>query len=652
MRVAFIDHSFHQKTQSSRFFLDLIRSGWDVDVILDTSWDADAPKTEVAFDQDDYDIVIIYQAHEFFRRLHKPHRNLVFVPMYDAMIWGGQFFWREEFSQAKVVSFSWTLHEQVQRRTPYSAPFQYFPDPARYRPIEHNDELRAFFWYRTRAIGPQTVFDLCRGQTLEALTIHNAPDPSHEGLAAWSCPDNIGRLELTSWFESERDYVDMVRRHNVFFAPRALEGIGMSFLEAMALGQCVVAPDAPTMNEYISNGTNGVLYPLERPGAVDLARHREIGARARDSVERGFARWQASQPELLDFIAAPRDSLVRTVTGWRRPAAPSAPAAIPRSEAPPPVTVVTVCLNAAESLEATIGSVLGQTGLAADYVILDGGSTDGSLDIIRRHAGRLAYWHSAPDAGIYPAMNLALDQARGDFVLFLNAGDVFADESALVRMFAQVPEGTDVVYGHHLYRRDDGSDQYRRAADFEVTWGRLQRGELGYDWIAGIPAHQATAVRRTLLQRLRFDPRYRIAADHDLLFRARRDGARFFNCDELIAVYARGGRSLGDFARCRAEWTEIARNHGDPVAAERFGSEMAVHDSGPVRLLRRLVHGPLDALQRRHPVLAARLRRLLDNRLLRRLVRHALALAIRGRQRVLGRAPTMPASAPNKEKNL
>ena len=138
----------------------------------------------------------------------------------------------------------------------------------------------------------------------------------------------------------------------------------------------------------------------------------------------------------------------------------------------------------------------------------------------------------------------------------------------------------------------------------------------------GIPAHQATAVRRTLLARLGFDTRYRIAADHDLLFRARRDGARFFNCDELIAVYVRGGRSLGDFARCRAEWTAIARAHGDPAAAERFGRTMALHDSAALRLLRRLIQGPLDALQRRYPVQATRLRRLAHG---------VLALAVRSR---------------------
>ena len=637
MRVAFVDHSFHQKTQSSRFFLELIRAHWTVEVILDHSWDhsANRPATP-AFEPDDYDIIIIYQAHEFFDQIKQKHPNIVFVPMYDAMIWAGHFFWRECFNQAKVVSFSWALHEEVMRRHPFSSPFQYFPDPAQYQPIDsHQGALRAFFWYRTKAIGPQTVFDLCQGQLLDRLTLHNAPDPHQDGLASWSCPPHIGHLALSGWFESERDYQDLLRRHEVFFAPRSLEGIGMSFLEAMALGQCVVAPDAPTMNEYISNGTNGLLYPLERPRALDLSRAREMGARARDSIERGFRRWQASQEALLDFIAAPKESLTRSPVGSgvsRSRPSPAASLSPPPSPAPVEnqrISVVTVCLNAAPVLESTLLSVLSQEGVAVEFVVLDGGSTDGSVEIIQRHAEQLAYWHSAPDGGIYPAMMLALEHITGDWVLFMNAGDRFVSADTLARMFAAVPVETDVVYGHHLYRQPDGSDRYRRAVDFEITWRRLQTGALGYDWIAGIPAHQATAVRRSLLQDLRFDLRYRWAADHDLLFRARRQQARFFNCDELIALYDGSGQSLGNFKGCHQEWAAIARRHGDPVGADRFAREMAIHDSVIVRTAQALFRSRFNSLQRRHPVLAAKLRGA---------VRRVLGAAMAGR-RLLCRTP-------------
>src|SRR5262249_51349866 len=99
-------------------------------------------------------------------------------------------------------------------------------------------------------------------------------------------------------------------------------------------------------------------------------------------------------------------------------------------------------------------------------------------------------------------------------------------------------------------------------------------GDLWYDWLAGIPGHQTTAVRRELLTRLRFDINYRIAADHDLLFRARAQHAKFFNCDEVVAVYASGGTSAQNYALCKLELLDIARSHGNSVGANQFYSRL------------------------------------------------------------------------------
>src|ERR1019366_9026329 len=150
------------------------------------------------------------------------------------------------------------------------------------------------------------------------------------------------------------------------------------------------------------------------------------------------------------------------------------------------VSVVTVCRDAAAGLDATMRSVLAQTGCDFEYVVMDGQSTDGSLDIIRRHADRLAAWRTVPDEGPVDAMNSALDLTRGDWVLFLNAGDTFASEDALQRMFAGLPAGVAVVYGHHIRVHEDGTESLRRAAEFATTWSRLRRGDLWLDWLTGI----------------------------------------------------------------------------------------------------------------------------------------------------------------------
>ena len=88
----------------------------------------------------------------------------------------------------------------------------------------------------------------------------------------------------------------------------------------------------------------------------------------------------------------------------------------------PLVSVITVCLNAATFIEQTIQSVIVQTYPGFEYIIIDGGSTDGTVDIIRKYESRLAYWHSKPDRGLGHAFNLGLVQAKGSWLLFLKRG--------------------------------------------------------------------------------------------------------------------------------------------------------------------------------------------------------------------------------------
>ncbi len=634
MRIAFIGHSYHQKTGSSRFWVDLLRQLGTVEQMFGDPDGHALRGWGVEFDENRYDAIVIWQLHEAFQLLSGRHPNVVFVPMYDAMLWAGDFYWKPAFRSAKIACFSWALRREVMRRGAVHAGFQYFPDPSSCAPVEDFSSLRGFFWYRRKEITPAVVFDLCGDAEFERFTVHDAPDPGHEAESDWTAPRTILRLDRTVWSEDGGDYAAAVCNSNVYFAPRPCEGIGMSVLEAMAAGRCVVAPHAPTMNEYISHGTNGLLYVPGRPSHLDFRAARDIGARARESVERGYDRWRTAIPALLDFVATPTAALA----GRRPPVAVrNSYAAAPRSgrDGRPLVSVVTVCRNAAAVLPGTMASVLSQAGCSFEYVVLDGESSDGSLEIIRHHAGQLATWRSAPDNGPYDAMNAAPEVARGEFVLFMNAGDSFASDDALQRMFARVPEDAEVVYGHHIYRRDDGSEELSRAADFEMTWSRLQRGQLWFDWLGGIPGHQATAVRRDLLARLRFDTNYRIAADHDLLFRARAQGARFFNSDEVVAIYVAGGLSSRQQEVCWKEWAKIARSHGDAQAADVFYAHFEAVNAAPAsrRMDKagRMAMRTIASLDRYSPLMARIAEQIARNPRARALVR-----------RLLSGAPTRP----------
>ena len=87
------------------------------------------------------------------------------------------------------------------------------------------------------------------------------------------------------------------------------------------------------------------------------------------------------------------------------------------------ISVVTVCYNAVDCIEETMLSVLDQTYPNIEYIVIDGGSSDGTADVIRKYADRLAYWVSEPDKGIYDAMNKGIVAATGDYINFMNAGD-------------------------------------------------------------------------------------------------------------------------------------------------------------------------------------------------------------------------------------
>lgn len=314
MRVAYLGLAYHRRTGSTRFLLDLLERHAQVDAFFAEADIADVRRACAGFREEAYDAIVILQLHEAFALLSGRHPNVTYAPMHDAMWRGGAFLWKPHFGAAKVLCFSRTLQAEVMRRAPVHAHAQFYPDPAAHAPADPAPGLRGVFWYRRREIPPAAVFALTAGTPFERLTIHDAPDPGHEAPFPAAAPAHIGRLERTVWTPDGAAFRAAQAAANVFFAPRPLEGIGMSFLEAMARGLCVVAPDAPTMNEYISHGVNGLLYTPGRPAPRDFARAREMGARAREDVAAGHARFQAALPALAEFLLTPTAEVARRAT--------------------------------------------------------------------------------------------------------------------------------------------------------------------------------------------------------------------------------------------------------------------------------------------------------------------------------------------------
>ena len=207
----------------------------------------------------------------------------------------------------------------------------------------------------------------------------------------------------------------------------------------------------------------------------------------------------------------------------------------------PILTVITVCYEAAEDIERTLHSVLTQRFTDYEYVIVDGGSRDGTLEKIRtmeaplRERCRDVTVISEPDKGIYDAMNKGLKQARGEWVLMLNAGDILADPLVLEDVFAGKEYEEDVLYGDAVLR-----DLYR-GRELYKAFPAMALEEMAQ----GLPfCHQAAFARRSLLEKYPFDTRFSISADYDQFLRAWMEGALFRHIPRVTAIFDCGGVCL------------------------------------------------------------------------------------------------------------
>jgi glycosyltransferase len=177
------------------------------------------------------------------------------------------------------------------------------------------------------------------------------------------------------------------------------------------------------------------------------------------------------------------------------------------------VTIITVAYNSAATIADTLASVAAQTHSDIEHIVIDGGSTDGTMDIVRRNGTRVARWVSEPDRGIYDAMNKGLALATGDMVGMLNADDVLDDEEAVHRIALAAASGSDVVYADLVYVRADDLGRVVRRWNS----GIFRPWQLRFGWM---PPHPTFYVRRALLSEVgHFDTSLRIAADYDFMLR-------------------------------------------------------------------------------------------------------------------------------------
>ncbi len=222
----------------------------------------------------------------------------------------------------------------------------------------------------------------------------------------------------------------------------------------------------------------------------------------------------------------------------------------------PKITVATVLKNDREGFEYVRRSVESQTYDLVEFSVIDGGSTDGTVDAIRQ-ADSVDYFVSEPDEGIYDAMNKALDAASGDYIVFMNAGDRFYSPETIEKAARNFGEA-DLIYGGVMMsfgpERSDSLKKGKLAFALGAPDEIDEDGNYLYSWDDPqaelsdlnkkmVCSHQSLFMKTDLARRLRFDLEYPTSADFDMIFRAYKSGKKFKKLEFPVAVRAFWGYS-------------------------------------------------------------------------------------------------------------
>lgn len=241
-------------------------------------------------------------------------------------------------------------------------------------------------------------------------------------------------------------------------------------------------------------------------------------------------------------------------------------------------SIVTVVLNDFAGLQRTAASLKEQSFQNFEWIVMDGGSDDGTVEFMQRSENAKALFTTGPDLGIYDAMNKGTERASGKYVNYLNAGDAYCSSQSLgiIWQKAETHGLPEVIYAGTNYEFADGSLRYRPPREVART--------INY----GMPAiHQSTFYLRSFLEEPPYDLRYQISADYYLAGRCFLRGGRTAYVDKPVTVFPIGGVSTRSRARILADSWNIQRDVLRVPLVSRIASVVR----------RWLAHTVLDSLQ-------------------------------------------------------
>ena len=202
------------------------------------------------------------------------------------------------------------------------------------------------------------------------------------------------------------------------------------------------------------------------------------------------------------------------------------------------ITIITATYNSVTTLEQTITSVVKQDYNNIEYIIIDGGSTDGTVDIIKKYENKLKLiWISEPDNGIYDAFNKGIDLAAGDYIQFLGSDDSLYNSGTISRVVEQLDDDTDILSGSIIVVDEDTYKQFPRYNHHALDKS-MYRG--------GMIPHPGMFVKTSLARKYKFNINYKIAADYRFFLQCYYDNTVEFKfVDDPIVFFANSGSSSG-----------------------------------------------------------------------------------------------------------
>lgn len=231
----------------------------------------------------------------------------------------------------------------------------------------------------------------------------------------------------------------------------------------------------------------------------------------------------------------------------------------------PLISIITVVFNGEKYLEQTIQSVITQNYDNVEYIIIDGGSIDGTLEIIKNYEGQIDYWVSEKDQGIYDAMKKGLRLVSGNLVGYINADDYYMSDilSDMAEVYQQ--EHKDVIYGDVCYI-DENRQENIPAHSTGIKYG-FHPYSLKWIWVKMLFAHPASFISlRTYKKYGDYDRRFKIAADYDLFIRLVQKRATFYYYKKIFSGFREGGISTTDMKRLQQENFEARKKNSIVMA--------------------------------------------------------------------------------------